>query len=69
MPLAGAYALAAVLIAPFLYYLFAGGVQGPYYSGLAVFDADLANLARPRSRHAGTYGPTGAGSFVFGVAR
>ncbi len=46
-PLAGAYAFAAVLIAPFLYYLFAGGVQGPYYSGLAVFDADLANLVIP----------------------
>jgi len=45
-PLAGAYGLAAVLVAPWLYYLLAAYPRGPFYQPDA-FVADLANFVVP----------------------
>ena len=45
-PLAGAYLLGGVLLAPFLYYLLSR-IPAPFYGDLNPFDADLANLVVP----------------------
>jgi hypothetical protein len=62
-PLTGAGALAAVLTAPFLYYLLSGGVRPPYYAQTDEFDADIANVFVP------TKLTIAGGTFLGGVSR